>query len=74
MLQWTPQTPTHVTVVSDVLGRSMWNVEFGGKASVMVGGGLPLRDLEMDCRCIDYCVPGGWFFSSGSGKLAVLAM
>ena len=38
MLRWTPHTPTRVTVVSDVLGRSIWNVGCGGKASVMGGG------------------------------------
>ncbi len=38
MLRWTPQTPTCVTVVSDVLGRSIWNVGGGGKASLMGGG------------------------------------
>ncbi len=35
MLQWTPQTPTRITVASDVLGRSIWNVGCGGKTSVM---------------------------------------
>ena len=34
------------------------------------GGGLPLRDAEMDCRRVDCCVLGGWFFCSGSGELA----
>jgi hypothetical protein len=36
------------------------------------GGGLLLRDAEMDCHRVDCCVLSGWFFSSGSGKLAVL--
>ncbi len=40
---------------------------------VSYGGGLPLRDAEMDCCRVDCCVLGGWFFSSGSGKLSVLA-